>query len=338
LTDAPTTVVWIEPSDVAPDAHRALVEWARARGVTLRAPEGEGETSAAPITVDSALVRDVESELAAAREALVQQDADAQERALARAEAIILAHPELPQAAWLRAEIERGWASRYLHLTPADPERALLAWQRANALGGARAPALTETAAATELPRVHVHVKLPAAAEVSVDGRVVRDGALELAEGPHQFRVARDGRTVRAAWISVAEGTTIDLAGDSERGACSRADFARVSRTADGIRADGVLCARWLAVQPTTRPGVIDVATCERNTCDGVLEWRASNALPSEPAFATRKRWPAWATWTLTGVGAVTVATVTIIATGAFESRPKEPRFTTGGVQVDSHR
>jgi hypothetical protein len=76
-------------------------------------------------------------------------------------------------------------------------------------------------------------------------------------------------------------------------------------------------------------------ASCERDLCDGFLEWRAANAIPSEPTFALKKRWPTWATWTLTGVGAVTAATVTIIATGALESRPKEPRFQTGGVQID---
>jgi hypothetical protein len=37
------------------------------------------------------------------------------------------------------------------------------------------------------------------------------------------------------------------------------------------------------------------------------------------------------------GVGAASIATVALVASGAFESRPVEPRFTVGGIHSDSH-
>ena len=45
--------------------------------------------------------------------------------------------------------------------------------------------------------------------------------------------------------------------------------------------------------------------------------------------------WPAWATWTAVGVGAALATTLTLVATGVFESRPTEPRFVAGGVRTE---
>jgi hypothetical protein len=116
-------VVWIEPA--GPAEERALGEWALARGVRLHGPSAE---EAPRIAVDLSMAERVEAELDKARDGATALDAEVTERALARAEAILRAHPELPQAAWLMAEVERGWAVRWARIEPVDRVRAARAW------------------------------------------------------------------------------------------------------------------------------------------------------------------------------------------------------------------
>jgi hypothetical protein len=278
----------------------------------------------------------IESDLSQASQAVVQDDTDAAERALARAEARVLAHPELPQAAWLRAEVERGWSQRYSQLLPKNEDRARAAWQRANALGGARVAALTETGTQEASPQAHVRFVLPDA-ELWVDAHRITTEAGTLAEGPHQVRVVRDGRTVRAAWVGVGEGTVIDFSQERSTGACSKADFSSIALDPEGSpKTAGISCPTWVLARSTPIAGTIQVASCERDKCTTWLEWRTMNALPSPEPYVHHKRWPGWATWTLVGVGAATATAVTVIATGVLEAHAKEPRFTNGGVPVES--
>ena len=74
--------------------------------------------------VDLTIADRVEKELDRAREAIAALDADVAERALARAETLLREHPELPQAAWLRAEVHRSWAARWTRVEPRDDQRA----------------------------------------------------------------------------------------------------------------------------------------------------------------------------------------------------------------------
>ena len=137
------TSVWLAPGGEAPGdaARRALTAWARAHDVTLAEPTA-GEPRA--LAVDLAVADSVELELERAREAVAAQDADTAERALSRAEGELRAHPELPQAAWLLAEVERGWAVRHTRVAPVDAERAERAWQRAAGLDGGRVAGVGE--------------------------------------------------------------------------------------------------------------------------------------------------------------------------------------------------
>lgn len=122
------TVVWVAPEGAAPagvrsgpgdgreDASRALVEWGRARG--LRIVTASERVGGGALRVDPSIADHVENELDRARDAISALDADAAERALARAEALLREHPELPQAAWLRAEVHRAWAARFTRIEP----------------------------------------------------------------------------------------------------------------------------------------------------------------------------------------------------------------------------
>jgi hypothetical protein len=80
------------------------------------------------------------------------------------------------------------------------------------------------------------------------------------------------------------------------------------------------------------------VARCERTTCGPFLEWRSEGALGGpgpQPIAPHGGPWPAWATWTAIGVGAVAATTIALVASGVFESHPTEQRFVAGGVRVE---
>ena len=107
------------PSDAS---RRAIQAWAEARGLVVTMPRTDASSS---IEIDLTRGDEIEKELANARDALTRLDADAAEHALSRARSIARAHPELPHAAWLLAEIERGWAARWMRIDPVDPAAKL---------------------------------------------------------------------------------------------------------------------------------------------------------------------------------------------------------------------
>jgi len=360
------TVVWVAPdgtpassassgpAPVQEDATRAIGAWARARG--LRIHTALASPVATAVAIDFTVADRVEKELDRAREAVAALDADVAERALARAEALLREHPELPQAAWLRAEVHRSWAARWTRVEPRDDQRALLAWQEADALDGGRAAGIGEVAfpprarTLTTLtidgaPGRKVIARLDG---VELAGSTSSEGiisyALDVAPAEHQLVVTVDGDAALSSWVSIgatspgAPRPTIPIhVGDG--GACSGASLAGVTREGATVLAAGVTCDSWVAAAPAARRGAILVARCARSTCGSFVEWRSEGGLeasgPQNAVPPNDRAWPAWATWTAIGVGAVAVTTVVLIATGVLESRPTEPRFVAGGVRVE---
>jgi hypothetical protein len=357
------TVVWLAAeSHAAPserdDAGRALAQWGRARGLRiLEATEG---ARSGPPRLDFTIADRVEKELDRAREATAALDADAAERALARAEALLRDHPELPQAAWLRAEVHRSWAARWSRVEPRDDQRALLAWQEADALDGGRAAGIGEVAFPARA-RSPVTLSVRGASNRKVVARLdgteltpasSADGAityaLDVPAAEHQLVLALDGDVAFASWVAIAETvpgsprTTIAVHVGDE-GACSAASFASVTRSGSGpeggaVQAAGVTCDHWVAAVPAERRGAVLVARCERAACGPFLEWRSEAAFGAPGPHSVPPHagtWPAWATWTAIGVGAVAATTIALVATGVFESHPTEQRFVAGGVRVE---
>jgi hypothetical protein len=312
-------------------------------------------TAGRGLRVDLTIADRVEKELGRAREAVAAADADAAERALARAETLLRDHPELPQAAWLRAEVHRSWAARWTRIEPRDEQRALTAWQDAEALDGGRAAGIGEP---TFTPRPHT------TATLSLQGgggrrlvarlngvplvpkelsKGVTTFALDVPATEHQVVVTLDGEMVFASWIAIPDAPDPSPApvialhvGDD--GACTLGSFANVAREGGGIRAAGVSCQRWLVASPAERPGAVLVARCESEGCGPFLEWRSDQGLgggPTQPVPPHAGKWPAWATWTAVGVGAVAVTTIVLVATGVFEARASETRFVAGGVRTE---
>lgn len=348
------TVVWVAPAEGRDDALRALADWGRARGLKVTAAKDGSDASS--MKVDLTIADRVEKELDRAREAIAALDGDVADRALARAEAVLREHPELPQAAWLRAEVHRRWAARFTRIEPRDDLRAQLAGQEADALDGGRAAGIGEvvfpprpSAPATLTVHGASSRKLVArldgnelAGTTAVDG--VTTYALDVPAAEHQVVVSVDGDPIFASWVSIAAATpgaprvTIPIyVGDES--ACSAASLSSVIREGSTVHASGISCERWVAAYPAERHGSVLVARCERNACGAFVEWRSEGGLGSAggvPAAGPHTgTWPTWATWTAIGIGVAVATTVALVATGVFESRPTEPRFVAGGVRVE---
>jgi hypothetical protein len=291
----------------------------------------------------------VEKELERAHEAINAGDADAAERGLARTTALLREHPELLQAAWLRAEAERTWSARWLRIAPRDEARARAAWENAAALDGGRVAGIGETNFPPP-PKVKATIVAIGTAEAALylDGTRVeptsRDETsatytADVAPGEHHLLALRGGRTVFASWVALAGAEPTARLSLGDGGACSRELFRNVRREDSGVSAPGALSPAWVAAVPGARRGSILVARCERDTCGPLLEWRIESSAaglrgpPQPPVSSTT--WPAWATWTLVGIGAATAASVALVATGVFETRPVETRFVVGGTRQE---
>lgn len=346
MSEDALVVAWLEESEAREDAVRALGEWARARGARL---VGLDESTPA-LHVDFTLAERAEKELERARLAIGATDADAAERALARVEGLLREHPELPQAPWLRAEVERTWSARWLRVEPRDEARARAAWETAQALDGGRVQGIgesgyppTRTVKATIIvagaENGHVSLRLDGTpiepAETDARGAIYK---VDVAPAEHHLLATSDDRIVFASWVAIAgeepAPTRISLV---TGGGCSRDELGRAQRRDGRIDAAGVACPRWLAAIPGEKRGSVLVARCERDTCGPLLEWRTERLPthgPPQP-HGNVAGWPSWATWTLVGIGAATAASMAIIATGVFETRPVEPRFVVGGARQE---
>jgi len=287
-----------------------------------------------------------EQDLAMAHDAVPARDLDTAERALARAEALLRAHPELPNGSWLMAEVHRGWASIW-GLPNGDAERASLAWMRAASLDGGRAPGVGETSGGR--PRdTRANIVLeglegedgpgqgPYPTELWIDGEARRRGELVLPPGDHQVALWRDGTLVWAEWVSIGDASTI-LIHAPVAAPCSLGDFANVRVGARGIAAAGVSCPKWVTATVATPARGLLVATCERSDCGELLEWRvglstAGFVAPTSPEAAGHS--PDWKAWGLLGAAAVIVTGGVLVAAGAFRASPTSTEFVSGGLRT----
>ncbi len=338
------TVAWLPPSaEQAPDegrareARSALERWARTRGLRLVTATSH-PTAAIPVDMDVA--DSVEAELGRAHDATTADDADGADRALAHAEGLLRVHPELPNAAWLMAEVHRSWSTRWSRLPPSDPERASLEWQRGAALDGGRSAGVGERAAPRE-GDIDAALAIAGDGQALLDGRPASAGPLRVARGEHQLVVEHAGRVLWAEWVSFAPSATVRVA-VPEPVPCSSEDLARATIQGGAVHANSVRCGAWVAVGEGSRAGSLLVATCEGGTCGTALEWSSglpSSGPPPGDGVAPAHHWPTWATWTLVGAGvALTAVGVTLAATGAFHSSPSEVQFVSNGLHTSGLR
>jgi hypothetical protein len=339
--EGPPTLVWIAPAPPDAAQQRAVAVWARARGLELAPPRDE-RPPAIPLGLSAADA--IEDLLDRARDATAARDAAAVDRATAAAESLLRAHPELPQAAWLMAEVERARSTRWRRIDPSDPVAAERDAQRADALDGGRVPGLGEVTAATPAPDAQLEVDLPDDAQAWLDGRPLRTGGgqtpILTRAGLHALVVTAGGAPVWAEWIELGPGRTAVDADAPRAPPCSSMDAGRARLAGQVLDARGVRCARWIAVAPGPQPGSLEIALCEASQCGALFEWHEAPAWSRPPPVATNEgagrahAWPAWATWTLAGATAVGVGVGLGLAVAASgTAAPPTTRFVTGGLK-----
>ena len=254
IGEAPATFVWISPEPPGAAELRALSSWARTRGLAVAPP---AERHPAAIAVDLAKADSIEDLLDRARDAIAARDGEGVERATAAAEALLRAHPELPQSAWLMAEVERARATRWRRVPPEDIEASERAWLRAEALDGGRVAGIGEVAAAgpsAGAVPVTVSLSLPGDDAARLDGRPIERALQATAEtrrgttrslvsvvtiaGPHVLVVTADGAPVWAGWLELAAGSSSIVIDAPTIVPCSLADLGHA--TVGGEVAGGV--------------------------------------------------------------------------------------------------
>ena len=281
----------------------------------------------------------IEALLAAAQVALGSLRPEEARSSLSECEALLRAHPELPQAAWLAAE--RAAIAAEL-ASSEDSERMQRARRAAAALEGPRAPAFHEggaTAVDSALPTlVSLRVRgLAGGDELEWDG-LARPSVFETPVGEHHLRVVRGERLLWASWVQVAEGTReLDL-NLPPLEPCSADDL---GRTRDGgvkpLAAPDTACPRW-AVARVLR-GAAPVAFCARAPCTAFRrapQTRAAGArgagtAPRAPA--ARGAVPAWTWYVAGGVGAALLGGLVAAEAGAFSSSPSHERWRYEGLR-----
>lgn len=335
--DAPVTVVWMAPA-LAPEPQqaRALASWAHAHGVRLELPRTETPRA---IPVDLHAGDDVERLLDRVRDAIAGRDAEAADRALAAAESTLRARPELPQASWLMAEVERARSMRFRRLPPLDEEAAERAWMRAEALDGGRLQGVGERAATAHPPEATITLEpLPTGATTWVDGRATAapGGVVTTRAGVHAVVLTWDDVPVWASWIEAPAGSStvhLTVTGPTP---CSSGDLGAGRLVSGRIDAEHVRCAAWVAALAGPHPSSVLVATCQADRCGALLEWSSppvANWAWTPPPQHPPGGWPSWATWGLVGAGAVIATSVVLVASGALQTGPTETRFVSGGIK-----
>jgi hypothetical protein len=303
---------------------RLLADFARQNHVAFVAPAPTPASSLPGYRGE--LVLDLEGRLDEARTLASSLD---EEHALALLDAVereLLKHPELPQAAWLLAEHHRVEAE----VRREDPEaRARVTELRhaADALEGPRALAFGATDDGTSAGAAPANVTvrdLTARDSLEVDGQ--HGGAARLvAPGLHQVRVLRERELVFAAWQELGSEPNVTL-GVRPIAPCSDEDLGvDVSGTAPRAHAP-VACPDWFVARRAARG--LELARCQASACGAFVPLVAS--APEARPF------PAWATATLVGAGAIAAGFLAVWAAGGFEheaAAPPKTVFVYGGLR-----
>ena len=330
--DAAAIIVWLGELPADAQAATSLTAWARSHGLSLVAPVDVARTS---LTVDLGIAATVEDWLDSARDALTARSAADVDRALAAAQSLLDAHPELPNAAWLMAEIERARAARFRRIAPTDVEAAERAGSRAFALDGGRLAGAGETQA-TMPPTATITLQLRAASaeQVWMDGSPATTPALESRAGPHAIVVTWQGVPIWATWIEAPPGTSTVALSQLDAPACSSADLEQAHIAGERVEAHLAQCTHWVAAAPGVTPGAIRVATCEADQCTPLADWRPPPlwSEPVQPEHKRRSGWPAWATWGLVGTGVAVAAGVVAAVVVSSSHGAGEVEYVSGGL------
>jgi hypothetical protein len=323
-------------------AHEPDLEgWAQSRERRIEEPLSEPELP--PARHDDALAEHIEALLAEARTQAYSSDTAGAEAALDSAEKLVQTSSELPESAWLMAEILNERASV---VGARDASLATDLERRADLLAGRRAAPFVAAAPVAPLAKgarksatltdASAPLAAPASPSVTLDGPLLTDDVAvdgvevlpprTIPDGAHHVRVLRGGRLAWAGWLTVA-GTDVNLA-VAQPLPCSTTDL---SPAVLGGERRSVLCDDY-AMAREVGSERIEVALCHQASCGPFLPWSrgwgASFEGPMHPPPKPHST-SAWVLWTAGGVAAVIIGGFVLAEEGAFERRgPTQKTFT----------
>jgi hypothetical protein len=333
-------VLWLGSSPQLAQHRADIAGWASAHQLSPAPPPAPP-----PQAYDASLVDNIEALL---EEARATSAPSAGPSAFDRVEALLWAHPELPQAAWLLAERYAIEAQLLRGRAEGSPEHGRelerhardLEGERAKPLGLGASHAEAKPDATPEVPAKPDEARSAAGpptsamarAGVRAFDRVVIDGVdgAALEPGRHHVQVYRGTRRAWFAWVDA--GATGELGPSDPTPACSALDLADVADGATAPRpAPGVLCVRWLAARPAA-PGGTELAECTASRCGrwqntaGALRGDGAHAERAHPGEDTAA-WPAWATWGVVGAGVVVATGFVLWQAGLFDRSEAATEF-----------
>lgn len=332
-------VVWVGAISLRTAHEPDLASWAEARGIELDDLAPDAPLPA--LTHDDDVATRVDGAIS---EALSIGEPREAASLLGSAEALLRAHADLAESAWLMAEILRARATLGAF---GDEENAGSLERLADTLEGPRAEpfdprvrpkrdegkAPEETSAApdraAEAPGGSIRFgpgQLLPTDDVFVDGVVAPHA--ELPRGLHHVRVVRGSGLAWAGWTDSAERTTIRIPGSAP---CSPADLGAVDTSGSRVVLEHrVLCPNWVVAR-SAGTDRIEVAQCRESDCGTFLPWRRQWGASFEPPV--HSPWPAaqsnsWIFWTAASVAAAAATGVALWQAGVFEREPeKQVRF-----------
>jgi hypothetical protein len=284
-------LVWLSAGSLLPTFHADLDAFAQSRLVRFEAPRENAaafHASAYPPDV----VAQVESSLEEARNATASLEQSQALAALERADHLLREHPELPQSAWLMAEVLELSAD-VENTAPDGADAATVLRQRAAALEGPRAVPFSDHALGSEVGAAPAHLitvnGLEPGDALEWDG-IEAPSPVTTAPAEHHARVLRSGRLLWAGWARVGEADTQLRLPVPETVACSPDDIGQ-GRFVGGraVPAPHARCDSYVLARARSGGG-IEAAQCERDSCGQVVIWEH----PSVAAAHERpkKVWP----------------------------------------------
>jgi len=309
-------LVWLSASSLLPTFRADLDRFAHSRLLRFEAPHENAAPFRASAYAPDAVAQ-LEALLEEARNAAASLEQSRALAALQRADHLLRDHPELPQSAWLMAEILE--LSAEVESTAPDATDAKSALrQRATALAGPRAAPFSDQAPEAEPAR-------EALRPVSVDGvepgdtlewdGVAAATSVVTTTGEHHARVARNGRLLWAGWAQLAATETRLRLPVPETVPCSTDDIGEGHFQAGlAVAAPHARCTSYVLARVHPGGG-IDAALCERDACDQVQLWAPAQPQPTL-SDGKQKLWPYWVA---ASAGALAITGIVLWRSGAFD-------------------
>jgi hypothetical protein len=331
---ATLTLVWLGAQRPEGRAKAALESWARAHDVKLEEPRSEPGDEG---TETQALAQGYDQALDRARDQLTGGDDEAAQQTLRQLEQALREHPELLQASWLMAERYRLEAQIVARRSAEEAAR----WrQRADALEGQRATSFGEdkTPADARPAQLSVTIAVRGARrhEIFWDGASSAD-EVSTPAGEHHLVIVRGKRVAWSGWVSALTSGSFEVWIPDDL-PCSVGDLAGVALSPGGEPSvqRGVRCEAWLMAAPGPKRGTLSMAVCSKEQCQPEATWAYEVFDSAKASVETSKKGflPAWATWTLAGVGVAVATSIVLWRAGVFDRTEPATKVTYDGSKL----